>query len=203
MLKSAYENKIDELSRHNQELEGIAKDKLTKPGNPAHVHEPGEGIFQFNPETQKWEESVKFPKKSSRTPFKSSLDKDGNEVVSGDPTDPDFQNYVSTVRAKKQAAETQSTFEAQKESYQNKWHPIDALRSTVTGWTPPQLVAPTNAAPAALPSGVPAPRGTPLIPQVSPTADTQTSPYKVGGRYGDLRYKGGDPSDETNWEPVK
>lgn len=36
----------------------------------------------------------------------------------------------------------------------------------------------------------------------SPNAPAPQSPYKVGARYGDLRYLGGDWQDENSWEPA-
>lgn len=45
----------------------------------------------------------------------------------------------------------------------------------------------------------------PVAPVVAPpvATSTGTNPYRVGARYGNLRYKGGDPNLEMNWEPVQ
>lgn len=47
--------------------------------------------------------------------------------------------------------------------------------------------------------------GSPLPTQSDATATNAApqNPYKVGAQYGKLRYKGGDPNDESNWEPVQ
>lgn len=43
----------------------------------------------------------------------------------------------------------------------------------------------------------------PTVSPALPAALPSSNPYKVGGRYGNLRYKGGDPNIETSWEPVQ
>lgn len=42
-----------------------------------------------------------------------------------------------------------------------------------------------------------------LVPQPVSGLPAPQNPYKVGARYGNLRYKGGDPSDQTSWDGVK
>jgi hypothetical protein len=61
-------------------------------------------------------------------------------------------------------------------------------------WSPNSLMGAYNAK---VGQTAPTTTGT-AAPSESPPAN----PYKVGRRYGNLRYKGGDPNDEANWETV-
>lgn len=43
----------------------------------------------------------------------------------------------------------------------------------------------------------------PLTNTVTAKVSPVSNPYKVGARYGDLRYKGGDPNAEASWETIQ
>jgi len=68
------------------------------------MHEPGVGIFEYNPETKAWEKSVGFPSKPERYSTKKvEIDPATGEIttISGDPSDPEIKKLMEDIKTKK------------------------------------------------------------------------------------------------------
>lgn len=140
------------------------------------MHEPGVGIFEYNPQTKTWEKSVAFPAKPERYSTKKvEIDPTTGEVtsISGDPSDPEIKKLQEDIKAKQPTSSAWPVVEW----FKSKFSPTPK---------PPQFPLSMTSAPDNIPTNAPRVQAPP--PQVQSVAPTNAPAVKR------LRY---DPKTKT------